>query len=287
MQESLEQQLSKEKQKNMLCAGLSREIYQALSAIRSSSGLLEQEVQLAVPSVYQKLGWMFENINQSTLRLSRVAENLQDMIEAERGVLRFNSEPLDLVWQYTQMLNMLACGAVPFEVQIAWKCELKENEIYVWGNSDWADKILLNLVSNAMLCSQAGQRVTVSLEKAGQELCLKVIDQGPGLPAWVCEHMFEAFVNCYETDGTAKGAGLGLYLANTYCKVMGWNLVINSDAKGTVATVHIPLNIPNMVNDSEEYSVLKSTAAALETNLQKQRVMAELSVLRTQKEQIE
>ena len=93
-------------QRGALCSGLSHEIYQALSAIRASSGLLRQAMDKESPQACGQLGWVFENIDQSTLRLSRVAENLQDLLQAERGTFAPRLEALDLVGQYSEAMEM-------------------------------------------------------------------------------------------------------------------------------------------------------------------------------------
>ena len=138
MNKSLEQQLYEEKQRGALCSGLSHEIYQALSAIRASSGLLRQAMDKESPQACGQLGWVFENIDQSTLRLSRVAENLQDLLQAERGTLVPRMESLDLKSQYGEAMALLANGAKLYGVSLEWECGL-EKPLFLPADSDWAD----------------------------------------------------------------------------------------------------------------------------------------------------
>lgn len=284
MNKSLEQQLYEQKQRGALCSGLSHEIYQALSAIRASSGLLRQAMGKESPEACGQLGWVFENIDQSTLRLSRVAENLQDLLQAERGGLVPRLESLDLAGQYSEAVELLANGARIYGIDLQWECDLAEPK-FLPADSDWADKILLHLVTNAVLCSEQGQKVTVSLHHRKQELALTVKDQGPGLPSWVREHLFEAFVGQYDPmgEGAAAGAGLGLYLANVYANAMGWKLELDSGNQGTTACVLIPLEqeIPPMNSAGEE--VLRSAPSIWQDSVQRSRVMAELGVWQARK----
>lgn len=284
MNKSLEQQLYEQKQRGELCSGLSHEIYQALSAIRASSGLLRQAMGKESPQACGQLGWVFENIDQSTLRLSRVAENLQDLLQSERGTLVPRLESLDLAGQYSEAMELLANGARLYEIDLQWECDLTEPQ-FLPADSDWADKILLHLVTNAVLCSERGQKVTVSLHRANEELELTVEDQGPGLPPWVREHLFEAFVGQYDPmgEGAATGAGLGLYLANVYATAMGWKLELNSGDRGTKARVLIPLKQSVLPMNSAGEAVLRSTPSVWQDSVQRSRVMAELGVWQSRK----
>lgn len=284
MNKSLEQQLYEQKQRGALCAGLSHEIYQALSAIRASSGLLRQAMGKESPQACGELGWVFENIDQSTLRLSRVAENLQDLLQAERGTLAPRLESLDLKEQYSEAMELLANGAKLYDVRLEWNCTLTES-IFLPADSDWADKILLHLVTNAVLCSERGQTVKVSLAPGDQSLVLTVEDQGPGLPDWVQEHLFEAFVGQYDPmgEGTASGAGLGLYLVREYAGAMGWRLELDSSDQGTRARVRIPLVQEELPVAAASGQELRSDARGWQGPVQRSRILAELGVWQARK----
>lgn len=282
MQKDLEEQLYNETRKNLLCGGLSREIYQSLSVIRNASGYLMREIKTSVPELYtEKMNWAFDNINQSALRLNRVAENLEDMLAAERNILRPRNEWVDLVWQYRRAVELLQAGSAGYRVKIIWDSLLKENQVFVLADPDWADKILLNLLSNAVLCSESGQKVTVALTKQEYDLQLTVTDHGPGLPQAVQEHLFEAFVNQYKTQTPATGAGLGLYLAHSYCEMLGWRLSLETSENGTTARVIIPLKEV----DWQQIS-LKSTSSMIVPDMQQRRIQAELCVWQAQKQSI-
>lgn len=284
MNKSLEQQLYEENQRGALCSGLSHEIYQALSAIRASSGLLRQAMGKESPQACGQLSWVFENIDQSTLRLSRVAENLQDLLQAERGTLVPRLESLDLQSQYSEAMELLANGAKLYGITLEWECDL-EKPLFLSADSDWADKILLHLVTNAVLCSERGQTVKVSLRLQETALVLTVEDRGPGLPDWVQEHLFEAFVGQYDPmgEGAAAGAGLGLYLAYMYAGAMGWTLELNSSKQGTRASVLVPLAPADTSVTPAAESVLRSDGGGWQGSVQRSRILAELGVWQARK----
>ena len=283
MNKSLEQQLYEQNQRGALCSGLSHEIYQALSAIRASSGLLRQAMDKESPQACGQLGWVFENIDQSTLRLSRVAENLQDLLQAERGTLVPRMEALDLAGQYAEAMELMQNGARLYGITLQWECDFEE-PVFLSADSDWADKILLHLVTNAVLCSEKGKTVKVVLHRTDQALELTVEDQGPGLPEWVKEHLFEAFVGQYNPmgEGAAAGAGLGLYLVHMYSVAMGWQLQLNSDGQGTRVCVRMPFAKKRLPEAGTE-AVFRSDSRQWQGSAQRSRVLAELGVWQARK----
>lgn len=284
MNKSLEQQLFEQNQRGVLCSGLSHEIYQALSAIRASSGLLRQAMDKESPQACGQLGWVFENIDQSTLRLSRVAENLQDLLQAERGTLAPRLEALDLAGQYSEAMELLQNGAQLYGITLQWECDLDE-PVFLSADSDWADKILLHLVTNAVLCSERGQTVKAALHLRDHALELTVEDQGPGLPDWVKEHLFEAFVGQYDPMGEngGAGAGLGLYLAHMYAQAMGWKLELSGTEHGTKACVLMPLSQAQMPVEPAAEPMLRSESRKWQDSAQRSRVLAELGVWQARK----
>ena len=81
----------------------------------------------------------------------------------------------------------------------------------LWADPDRIIQTLTNLLSNAVKFSPGGGTVTVSAERAGDEVLLRVADQGRGIPADKLETIFERFQQVDASDSRQKGGtGLGL-----------------------------------------------------------------------------
>jgi signal transduction histidine kinase len=100
-------------------------------------------------------------------------------------------------------------------------------------------RLLQNLVTNAIeaLDGRTDGQVEIEAWAQAEVLCLKIADNGPGLPAEVRSHMFEPFV----THGKQKGIGLGMSIVRNIVTAHGGTIDFESEeGKGTTFTVKLP-----------------------------------------------
>jgi len=121
------------------------------------------------------------------------------------------------------------------------------------ADSDQIERILSNLVGNAIENIQEGRQVEVSAEKMEDGATqIQVRDNGPGIPADILPRIFERF-----TTGPYKakkiGSGLGLYICRLIVEHHGGIIQVESDpAEGTCFTFSIPEPLQIQVNNNDE-----------------------------------
>ena len=110
-----------------------------------------------------------------------------------------------------------------------------------WIRADPAllDRVVDNLVANAVHYSPTGATVSVDVRHRDDDVILSVADHGPGIPEEAIPHLFERF---YRVPGSrAGGSGLGLAVAQ---EVVTWHggciLVDSTVGQGTTFTVRLP-----------------------------------------------
>jgi len=114
---------------------------------------------------------------------------------------------------------------------------------YLFDEEKW-EKIVLNLLSNALKFTPANGRVSVSLSADGEELIqLAITDSGPGIPAELQQKVFTRF---YQVDDSAirnyGGTGIGLSLVKELTELMQGTIRLYSrPATNTSFVVSVPM----------------------------------------------
>ena len=121
---------------------------------------------------------------------------------------------------------------------------------------DLFDRVVWNLLGNAVKFSPAGAEVRVRLEPAGSEVLFQVEDRGPGIPGDQLERVFERF---FRTDGVRttndSNGGTGLGLASAYGIVKNHGGIIDVHSRkgaGTSFNVFFPATETPVKEDGAE-----------------------------------
>src|SRR5207237_1138704 len=108
----------------------------------------------------------------------------------------------------------------------------------VFADSGRIEQVVLNLLSNAIQAveGRAG-KIVVHTWSEGEEVCLSVADDGPGIPEAVRARIFEPF---FTTKEPGKGTGLGLTVSQGIVQEHGGRIDVASAASGATFTVRLP-----------------------------------------------
>jgi two-component system sensor histidine kinase KdpD len=97
-------------------------------------------------------------------------------------------------------------------------------------------RVLVNLVSNALRFAPAGTPPVVAGSSFGGRVELRVVDHGPGIPPSRLAEAFQPFQRLGDTDNTT-GIGLGLALSNGFMTAMGGSLAAEETPGGGLTMV--------------------------------------------------
>ena len=170
-------------------------------------------------------------VQQETLRLSRLVDDLLDFSRLEAGRVP---------------LHRLACDLVPVleRTVAAFRPQAEGVGVELTGPGNprvpLADcdpervvQMLTNLLTNALAVTPAGGRVAVSLEATGAAVEVSVTDTGPGVPPEEQGSIWERFykVDKVRTPGAAAGHGLGLAIVKHLVDLHGGRVGVTSDGR--------------------------------------------------------
>jgi signal transduction histidine kinase len=102
------------------------------------------------------------------------------------------------------------------------------------------ERLLDNLIENALRHTRSGSSVTVSARARGRRLVLEVTDQGGGIPSDELPYIFDRFYRARSSDGT-RGSGLGLAIVKAIAESHAGEVSVESKAGvGTTFRVELP-----------------------------------------------
>jgi two-component system NtrC family sensor kinase len=108
-----------------------------------------------------------------------------------------------------------------------------------WLDANELEQVLVNLVNNAIDALNGGGLITMSATRDGNQILLRVSDDGNGVAPTDLDRIFQPF---FTTKPVGRGTGLGLSVV--YGIVRGWGGTIHADSavgQGTTISIRIPL----------------------------------------------
>ena len=169
----------------------------------------------------------------------RMASMLNDLVESallDAGKLRLEKEPLDLGALVRELRGRLAGPDDGERIRVEALPELPA----VMADANRIERVLMNLLSNALKYSAPGTEVVVRLSCDAAEAVVEVQDEGQGIAPEDLPHLFERY---FRALGTIRheGMGLGLYTARRLIEAHGGTIGVTSVAgKGSMFRVRLP-----------------------------------------------
>jgi two-component system OmpR family sensor kinase len=218
--------------------------------LRSPLTALRGEIEVALrrdrePVEYRRvLGANLEEVD----RLGRLAEDLLTLARSDAGMMEARLEPVDLAQRVNVLVERLAGRATQANVRVIARGTTGQALLDV----DLVDRLLWNLLDNALRHATPGGTVEVRLERRTSTLILEVSDDGAGIPASDRARIFERFFrgDAARTITDSEGTGLGLSIARAIVVTHGGEIdVASSSSGGALFRVRLPV-LPVEANDA-------------------------------------
>ncbi len=179
-----------------------------------------------------------EAITVAVQRLNTMIEDLVDSVGRESGQLRLNQIPLDLR-RFVFDLVIRLTGVIQSE---RVRIEAMAAPPMVMADPDRLERILINLLANALKYSDPETDVVVTFEAGADEVITTVSDLGPGIPPEDEPYLFQRFRRVGKHGARQDGLGLGLYTAKGLVEAHGGRIWVESGpGKGSRFRFSLPL----------------------------------------------
>lgn len=234
--------------KSRFLSTVSHELRTPLSLIVGLSEMVLRER----PEPSDAISRDIKQINISAQHLARLIGDVLDLASSEAGQLRILHEPLDLaeVLRVTAQIG----EQLAHEKGLKWSAQLPPEGPWVLGDRTRLRQITLNLISNAVKFTLAGQ-VALKLAVTNQQVIISVSDTGIGIAAVEQQAIFREFHRSERTiQSGLSGLGLGLSISKQLVEQHGGSIGVRSPGdlgSGSTFFFSLPLRDANTLPDEE------------------------------------
>jgi len=209
---------------------LTHELKSPLSAIRGAAELLQEEMPP------QQQARFIANIRAEAERIARIVDRMLDLARLENRREKPEMEPVELDAMIRTVAESQLLAGKNIKMEIAVPDRLTIN-----GNPFLLHQALENLVRNAIEFSPAGGTVKVEVIPESNRVTVAITDEGPGIPDYALDRIFERFYSLGRPDTGRKSTGLGLNLVREVAKSHGGTIrVVNRPEGGALAELTLP-----------------------------------------------
>ena len=231
--------------RHMLINELSHDLRTPLTVISTIAQKLEHDLNAQKSPLSEDA----EELLQTSERMSHLTENLLEMARLQSGAIRLNRE-----WIPVEELIGAALTEMPAKLlkDFDIRTEIQDNCPCVWVDETLINRVLVNLLDNALKYCPKGARITVRGLSDQNHITISVSDNGPGLPANV-DTLFDPFKRG-NTESKVTGIGLGLSICKTIAKVHDGSLIASNNKTGgaTFSLVLPRLEMPELEPPNED-----------------------------------
>lgn len=178
-------------------------------------------------------------MDRNSRHILQVVNQMLDLRKAEQGQMKMSFSPVNLVEFCSSICSMFQEQARLKGLNLSFRYA-GTNALEVWMDRSYLDKVLINLLSNALKFTPSGGTIGVLVWSEGDKAVIAVKDSGSGMSQTMLEHAFQRF---YQEDPTVSGTGIGLNLAQMIVHLHHGSITAanNTDGPGSVFTVTLPL----------------------------------------------
>ncbi len=204
------------------------------AAVTSLGALRSEQVRLTLEDRRELLDTAAEALET----LTDLVTNLLDVSRLEAGALAVITK--DVRPEDVALAALDELGLGPAEVRLVWP----EEPVLVLADPVLLQRVLVNLLANALRFQPAGAPVRLGLSAFGESAQLRIVDTGPGIEPERRERLFQPFQRLGDTDNST-GLGLGLAVARGFVTGMGGSIEAeDTPGGGLTMVITLPRSAP-------------------------------------------
>ncbi|RZK40836.1 MAG: response regulator [Pedobacter sp.] len=227
--------------KTTFFTNISHELRTPLTLI---SGPIEQlKNDEATLSSTQKKAYV-DSIWLNSKKLLNLLNELLELGKLEAGSIVINKQPTDINKFAKRIFQGFSSAAEYKKIDYSLSLHIEEG-INLEMDREKIEKILTNLINNALKFTPSNGRINVQLNLNNEKLAIDVNDSGKGISEEELPNIFERYYQVVQDQNQAEGGtGIGLAITKEITELLGGTLNVKSElGKGSLFSVSIPIKI--------------------------------------------
>jgi PAS domain S-box-containing protein len=223
-------------------SNVSHELRTPLNVILSALQVLALEENKVISyQEEEKKRRYIQTMKQNCYRLLRLINNLIDITRIDSGYIQPNMQNHNIVSVVEDITLSVVEYAQSKGIELIFDTNVEEKVIAC--DPDIIERIMLNLISNAIKFTEEGEQISVELIAEDDNVNISVKDSGIGIPDDKCQIIFERFRQADNSlSRNHEGSGIGLSLVKAFVEMHGGDIsVISELGKGSEFIINLPV----------------------------------------------
>ncbi|MFC9898247.1 ATP-binding protein [Nocardia sp. NPDC127579] len=209
--------LEADRLRRALLSAVSHDLRTPLAGAKAAvSSLRSDDIEFSAEDTAELL----ETVEESVDQLTALVGNLLDSSRLAVGVVRPQLRQVYVDEVVHRALVSVGMGARGLRRAAVNRVRVEVGEVSVHADSGLLERVLANLIDNALRHAPRDTPVRVTAERTGDRVLIAVVDNGPGVDSGTEEQLFEPFQRLGDRDNTT-GVGLGLAVVRGFVEAMG------------------------------------------------------------------
>lgn len=238
-------------------SNVSHELRTPLNVIFSANQMMNIYLKSDLVEGKKEKLYHYNNIiKQNSYRLIKLINNIVDLSKSNSGLLKLNLTNENIVGIVENIVQSVSDYVESRELSIIFDTEVEEKIIAC--DPDMIERVMLNLISNAIKFSNPNGVIYVNVIEKGNVVEISVKDTGEGIEKKHLELIFQRF---YQADKSlsrnTEGTGIGLSLIKSIVELHGGNISVESEVdKGSTFKVEFPARIMEAQKTMEQINYM-------------------------------
>ncbi|WP_186576073.1 sensor histidine kinase [Aquibacillus kalidii] len=233
-----EQLASLEKERGLLeqkreewMAGISHDLRTPLSTIQGYGHLLES-------SQYQ---WDDKELQEIGETIRKKSDYMLELIQDFSLISQLKQKELPVAFSELNLVEIIEGCVDKYKEYSNIHLSLPEYPLLVLGNAQWIERLLDNLIINAVKHNSANTTITISATTKVEQIEVKIADNGIGMDEKTQQNLFTRYFRGTRSEDVTDGSGLGMSIAKAIVQAHNGTIYVESEVNnGTTIRVNIP-----------------------------------------------